>query len=64
MVQLDEGVEAVLRVGLAALAAENLVGRGRAVGMHSLRPAQVGFTTVGIVEGCVLGVGARERRAT
>jgi hypothetical protein len=56
VVQLDEGVEAVFRVGLAAFAAEDLVRRRSAVGRHGVGPAQIGLVAMRM-----LGVGARAR---
>ena len=54
VVQLDEGVEAVFRVGLAAFAVEYLVRRRNAVGRHNVGPGQIGGVAMRM-----LGVGAR-----
>jgi hypothetical protein len=64
MVQLDEVVEAVLGVGLAGRAAQDLVGRRGAVGVYGIiGPAQVGLllvvgvvAMVGVVVGALLCV--------
>lgn len=58
MVQLDEVVEAVLGVGLAGRAAQDLVGRRGAVGVCGIGPAQVGLLVVGVVGVVGVVVGA------
>ena len=59
VVQLDEGVEAVFRIGITAAAVQDLVGRRRLVGMDRVRPGQVGVVVMRRRRRCVLGVGAR-----
>lgn len=60
VVQLYERVEAVFRVGLAAAAAEDLVGRRRPVGMDWGGPAEVWLIAMRRRRG-MLGVAARLR---
>lgn len=50
VVELDEGIEAVLGVGIALAAPEDLVGRGRLVRLYGVWPPE---------QLCVVAVGGR-----